>query len=77
MILKFSGDNECQSQLKDSMIPVLQRIHTDIVNSNVVNLPIYILPSIQLFASKYLRYAINVYLSILWNSDTALLCPTV
>lgn len=39
-------------QLRDTMMPVLQKIHTDINKSNLINLPIYILPSIQLFASE-------------------------
>lgn len=41
-----------QEQLRDSMIPVLRRIHTDVNKSNLINLPIYVLPSIHLFASK-------------------------
>ncbi|XP_045448284.1 ubiquitin conjugation factor E4 A [Melitaea cinxia] len=46
------GDKDCQMQLKDTMMPVLQKIHTDINKSNLINLPIYILPSIQLFANN-------------------------
>ncbi|CAG5046070.1 unnamed protein product [Parnassius apollo] len=46
------GDDESQKQLCDTMIPVLQRIHTDVNKSNIINLPIYILPSIQIFASN-------------------------
>ncbi|XP_045772732.1 ubiquitin conjugation factor E4 A [Maniola jurtina] len=45
-------DDDCQNQLRDSMIPLLKRIHTDINKSNLINLPIYILPSIQLFAGN-------------------------
>lgn len=48
----FTGDKDCQMQLRDTMMPVLQKIHTDINKSNLINLPIYILPSIQLFASE-------------------------
>lgn len=48
----FTGDTDCQIQLRDTMMPVLQKIHTDINKSNLINLPIYILPSIQLFASE-------------------------
>ncbi|XP_041979674.1 ubiquitin conjugation factor E4 A [Aricia agestis] len=43
---------ETQSQLRETMIPVLNRIHTDVNKCNIINLPIYILPSIQLFASN-------------------------
>ncbi|XP_052753244.1 ubiquitin conjugation factor E4 A [Galleria mellonella] len=46
------GDKETQQQLRDTMIPVLQRIHTDVNKSHIINLPIYILPSIHLFASN-------------------------
>ncbi|KAI8436814.1 hypothetical protein MSG28_010273 [Choristoneura fumiferana] len=41
-----------QEQLRDTMIPVLLKIHTDINKSNLINLPIYILPSIHIFASN-------------------------
>ncbi|CAH2229401.1 jg14860 [Pararge aegeria aegeria] len=43
---------DCQNQLRISMIPVLKRIQFDIDKSNLINLPIYILPSIQLFAGN-------------------------
>ncbi|XP_050350445.1 ubiquitin conjugation factor E4 A [Nymphalis io] len=46
------GDKHCEVQLKETMIPVLQKIYADINKSNIINLPIYILPSIQLFASN-------------------------
>ncbi|XP_068633346.1 ubiquitin conjugation factor E4 A isoform X2 [Battus philenor] len=46
------GDDESHKQLSETMIPVLQRIHTDVNKSNIVNLPIYILPSIQIFAGN-------------------------
>ncbi|CAG9561890.1 unnamed protein product [Danaus chrysippus] len=45
------GDHECKKQLKDTMIPVLRKIYIDINKSNLINLPIYVLPSVQLFAS--------------------------
>ncbi|CAG9786753.1 unnamed protein product [Diatraea saccharalis] len=48
-----SATNESvHTQLKDTMAPVLRIIHTDVNKSNLINLPIYILPSIQLFASN-------------------------
>ncbi|CAK1551101.1 unnamed protein product [Leptosia nina] len=46
------GDAESQNQLRDTMIPVLRNIHTDVNKSNLINLPIYILPSIDIFASS-------------------------
>ncbi|KAG6443812.1 hypothetical protein O3G_MSEX002997 [Manduca sexta] len=46
------GDVNSQEQLRDTMIPVLKRIHTEVNKSNIINLPIYILPSIHLFASN-------------------------
>ncbi|XP_059052827.1 ubiquitin conjugation factor E4 A [Achroia grisella] len=46
------GDGETQEQLRNTMIPVLQRIHTDINKSHIISLPIYILPAIHLFASN-------------------------
>ncbi|KAG7308621.1 hypothetical protein JYU34_005843 [Plutella xylostella] len=45
------GAEGAQEQLRDAMLPVLRRIHTDVNKSNIINLPIYILPSIYLFAS--------------------------
>lgn len=47
----FSGDRDCKKQLKDTMIPVLRKIYIDVSKSNLINLPIYVLPSVQLFAS--------------------------
>ncbi|XP_072949270.1 ubiquitin conjugation factor E4 A [Epargyreus clarus] len=46
------GSEECQNQLKETMLPVLRRIHTHVNKSNLINLPIYILPSIHVFASN-------------------------
>ncbi|CAH2096167.1 unnamed protein product [Euphydryas editha] len=45
-------DKDCLLQLKDTMLPVFKKIYLDIMKSNLINLPIYILPSIQLFASN-------------------------
>ncbi|KAJ8722101.1 hypothetical protein PYW08_004503 [Mythimna loreyi] len=45
-------DPSCQEQLRDTMIPVLKRIHTDVNKANLINLPIYVLPSLQLFAAN-------------------------
>ncbi|KAL4715997.1 hypothetical protein ACJJTC_013297 [Scirpophaga incertulas] len=46
------GGENIHTQLKDTMIPVLKIIHTEINKSDLVNLPIYILPSIQAFANN-------------------------
>ncbi|KAJ0176606.1 hypothetical protein K1T71_007785 [Dendrolimus kikuchii] len=46
------GDVDAQEQLRDVMIPVLRRLHTEINKSDLVNLPIYILPSVQLFTGN-------------------------
>lgn len=50
----FVSDDEedVHAQLKDTMTPILKIIHTDINKSNLVNIPIYILPSIHIFASN-------------------------
>lgn len=48
----LEGDDGTEEQLKQTMLPVLRRIHTDVNKFNLVNLPIYILPSIQVFASN-------------------------
>ncbi|XP_028165916.1 ubiquitin conjugation factor E4 A [Ostrinia nubilalis] len=45
-------DDNVMVQLKESMIPVLEKIQFDVNKSNLINLPIYILPSIQIFASN-------------------------
>ncbi|RVE45348.1 hypothetical protein evm_009977 [Chilo suppressalis] len=47
-----SADENVQNQLKETMIPVLKIIHTDVNKSNLINLPIYVLPSIQIFAGN-------------------------
>ncbi|XP_023937191.2 ubiquitin conjugation factor E4 A [Bicyclus anynana] len=54
LIQAFVADesDDCYTQLRDSMIPVLKKIHTDVNKSNLINLPIYILPSIQFFAGN-------------------------
>lgn len=52
----FSGEPGVEEQLRDTMIPVLARIHSDVNKSNLINLPIYILSAIQLFASKFWVY---------------------
>nr|XP_021189831.2 ubiquitin conjugation factor E4 A [Helicoverpa armigera] len=46
------GDPNSQEQLRETMIPVLKRIHIDVNKSNLINLPIYVLPSIHLFAAN-------------------------
>ncbi|CAH0585693.1 unnamed protein product [Chrysodeixis includens] len=46
------GDPSSQEQLRDTMLPVLKRIHIDVNKANLINLPIYVLPSIQLFAAN-------------------------
>ncbi|CAG4971899.1 unnamed protein product [Colias eurytheme] len=46
------ADADSQNQLRDTMIPVLKKIHTDVNKSNLINLSIYILPSIHIFASS-------------------------
>ncbi|XP_049873401.1 ubiquitin conjugation factor E4 A [Pectinophora gossypiella] len=48
----LEGEEGVQEQLKEVMLPVLKRIHTDVNKSNIINLPIYVLPSIQLFANN-------------------------
>ncbi|XP_060803282.1 ubiquitin conjugation factor E4 A isoform X1 [Amyelois transitella] len=54
IVKSFVEDEESETlrQLKETMIPVLQRIHTDVNKSTLINLPIYVLPSIHLFASN-------------------------
>ncbi|CAH0691866.1 unnamed protein product [Spodoptera exigua] len=54
VVKAFMADDDpsAQEQLKDVMILVLKRIHVDVNKSNLINLPIYVLPSIQLFASN-------------------------
>ncbi|GBP03297.1 Ubiquitin conjugation factor E4 A [Eumeta japonica] len=47
-----NGGDENSQQLKEVMTPVLRRLHTEINKSNLINLPIYILPSVQLFANN-------------------------
>ncbi|KPI94382.1 Ubiquitin conjugation factor E4 A [Papilio xuthus] len=46
------GGEDCQKQLQDAMIPVLNRITLSVMKSNIINLPIYILPCVHLFASN-------------------------
>ncbi|XP_045536745.1 ubiquitin conjugation factor E4 A [Papilio machaon] len=46
------GGEDCQKQLQDAMIPVLNRITLHVMKSNIINLPIYILPCVHLFASN-------------------------
>ncbi|CAB3221992.1 unnamed protein product [Arctia plantaginis] len=46
------GDEGSHEQLKEIMLSVLKIIYTDIEKSNIINLPIYILKSVHLFASN-------------------------
>lgn len=46
------GEDDSKEQLRYVIIPVLQRLHTEVNKCNLVNLPIYILPSIHLFAGN-------------------------
>ncbi|XP_075977885.1 ubiquitination factor E4A [Anticarsia gemmatalis] len=48
----LEGEEGSQEQLKEIMLPVLMKIYIDIDKSNIINLPIYILKSVQLFASN-------------------------
>ncbi|XP_063624083.1 ubiquitin conjugation factor E4 A [Cydia splendana] len=47
----IDGEDGVQEQLRDTMVPVLQMLHAEVNKSNIINLPIYILPSIHIFAS--------------------------
>ncbi|XP_045518341.1 ubiquitin conjugation factor E4 A [Pieris brassicae] len=46
------GHAESKDQLRDTMIPVLKKMHIELKTFNIIDLPIYILPSINLFASS-------------------------
>lgn len=56
------GGEECQKQLQDAMMPVLNRIALSVMKSNIINLPIYILPCVHLFASKCFFTLLTTYL---------------
>lgn len=52
VVKSFMSEGDPDGQLKDILLPVLKLIQIDIEKSNIINLPIYILMSVQLFASN-------------------------
>lgn len=66
MFTPISGTAESQEQLKESMLPVLKTIHTDINKANLINLPMYVLPTVHVFSSEFLIFIYCFFLNLAW-----------